>query len=179
MARTFTEREKAHYTRQHEKARFATPEAEYEWASTQNEACSKCGEMHPLSYYPGNTCGNDAFYSTGLRRRRLNCKTCMQKDTDSKNEAVTLAKSLGIPYKAPEGTVCEKCQRPPNEGNGLVFDHDHIKKTFRGYLCDACNRSIGVLGDDVQGLLDAVNYVLKKDPKTIEQRENGSLYIVQ
>lgn len=177
MAKSFTDKERAHYARQHEKVKYATPELEYEWASTQNTPCDKCGTEYPLSYYPGNTCGNDAFYSTGLRRRRINCKPCMDKDSDSMKQAVALAKTLGIPYKAPEGTVCANCSRVPKKGNGLVFDHHHTKCTFRGYLCDACNRSIGILGDDPEGLLRALNYLLKKDPRKITQQEDGSLII--
>jgi len=175
----FTDREKARYARQKDKTKFKTPEEEWTWSSTQSEPCAKCGCNQPLSSYPGNTCGSDAFYSTGLRRRRLNCRACLKKDDKSKNDAVALAKTLGISYKAPEGSSCTKCHREPKKGNGLVFDHDHVKGTFRGYLCDSCNRSIGVLGDNPAGLVEALNYILKTDPKRIVQLADGSLTIVE
>jgi Recombination endonuclease VII len=165
------------YDTQKDKARFSSREEEDVWAATQTAECGKCGSVHPLSYYPGNTCGNDGFYKDGLRRRRLECETCRKKGSEGKAKAVALAKTLNIPYKAPEGTCCAKCKKPPKVGNGLVFDHCHTRDVFRGYLCDSCNRSIGVLGDNVQGLIETLNYLLKSEPTSIVQGEDGLLYI--
>jgi hypothetical protein len=48
---------------------------------------------------------------------------------------------------------------------------------FRGYCCNSCNRSLGVLGDDVEGIINVLNYLLISDPMTIKQDETGKLYI--
>jgi len=41
----------------------------------------------------------------------------------------------------------------------LAVDHDHETGKVRGLLCNNCNRAIGLLGDDVGVLLNAVEYL--------------------
>jgi hypothetical protein len=41
----------------------------------------------------------------------------------------------------------------------MQLDHDHLTREFRGWLCGACNRGIGLLGDDVNGLRRALAYL--------------------
>ena len=52
---------------------------------------------------------------------------------------------------------CEVCEATTE----LCYDHDHGTMMFRGVLCRACNRSIGQLGDSVEGLEKALNYLRK------------------
>ena len=144
-----------------------------------NKICSKCGQGKPLPFYTGNTSGSDAFDRDGLRLRRPECSECTSAANRGKDNAKRVAKSQGIPYKAPEGTVCALCKCLPKKGNGMVFDHDHETELFRGYLCNSCNRSMGVLGDDVEGMIKALNYLNKTEKKKIVQEEDGSLRIVE
>lgn len=90
------------------------------------------------------------------------CKSCIKSRSKEVNEIRKTAPPI------PE--VCECCGKKPNTGenlnpskrkSNLVLDHDPIKKTFRGWLCNDCNRSIGSFGDDLTGLLKPVNYLLK------------------
>jgi hypothetical protein len=53
---------------------------------------------------------------------------------------------------------CEIC----GSEKELCYDHDHTTMEFRGVLCRKCNRSIGQLGDSLDGLLKAVNYLRKE-----------------
>ena len=53
---------------------------------------------------------------------------------------------------------CEICDSEKK----LCYDHDHTTMEFRGVLCRKCNRSIGQLGDSLDGLLKAVNYLRKE-----------------
>ena len=41
----------------------------------------------------------------------------------------------------------------------LCVDHDHKTGKIRGLLCDTCNRSIGLLKDDVEVLKSAIQYL--------------------
>jgi hypothetical protein len=53
---------------------------------------------------------------------------------------------------------CEIC----GSTNKLVYDHDHNKRgleAFRGVLCDKCNRGLGFLGDNEEGLHKAYLYL--------------------
>lgn len=52
---------------------------------------------------------------------------------------------------------CEVC----GSTKELCYDHDHETMAFRGVLCRACNRSIGQLGDNAEGLEKALAYLRK------------------
>lgn len=57
----------------------------------------------------------------------------------------------------PEPTHCEICRRTSKKA--LCLDHCHVTGLFRGWLCDLCNRGLGMLGDDLEGLKRAVTYL--------------------
>jgi hypothetical protein len=154
-----TDNEREHYVKatRNNACKFPTPDAESIWAMEQMKDCSKCLIKKDLLSYMGNTSGRDAFDADGYRLRRPECRDCTKSAAVGKAEAVKVAKSLGIPHKAPEGTACELCKSTKK----IVFDHDHEKNTFRGWLCDPCNRSMGVLGDKASSLLEAVAYLSK------------------
>lgn len=58
--------------------------------------------------------------------------------------------------------VCECCGRPPcGKNKTLHLDHNHDTGKFRGWLCFDCNTGIGKLGDDIEGLLIAVQYLAR------------------
>ena len=171
----FTQKEHDNYIRQQDKCVFKNANDEYLWAKTQNKTCSKCLIEKKLCDFNGNTSGTDAFDKNGYRLRRPECNECTKNVSKGKNEAKKKAKELGISYVAPEGTLCAVCNKPPSVGNGLVFDHCHTNNVFRGYCCNSCNRSIGVLGDNVDGILQVLNYLLKSEKCAIVQDENGQL----
>jgi hypothetical protein len=59
---------------------------------------------------------------------------------------------------------CEICgEKLKFYGNrtNLHVDHDHNTGLFRGVLCQCCNTSIGKLGDSVEGLQRAIDYLNK------------------
>jgi hypothetical protein len=159
---TFTENERGHYSgsfSQH--AKFKTPEEEYEYNKTKFKTCNKCNCNLSLNDFGGNTSGKDPFDKHGYRLKRGDCITCNKEVSKGKNKAVAIAKKLGISHKAPEGTPCEICKKTDN----IVFDHHHTKEIFRGWLCNGCNRSIGMLGENIDILVDVINYMNKTDKK--------------
>jgi len=162
-----TANERLLYSKQKDKAKFETPEEEIMYATTNSKTCSKCNLMKLLIEYTGNTSGCDAFDKNGYRLRRPECKSCSKKVSQGKQQAVKIAKKIGKPYKAPDGTVCALCGKLPKKDDVLVFDHCHTTNTFRGYLHNSCNRSMGVLGDDVEGLVKAVNYLNISEKKKL------------
>jgi hypothetical protein len=54
---------------------------------------------------------------------------------------------------------CECCGKLPIGKQSLHLDHDHITGKFRGWLCNNCNLGIGKLGDSLEGLNKAMNYL--------------------
>lgn len=175
----FTKKENENYIRQQNKCKFSNPKDEYIWSSIQYKICSKCNHNKQLIRFKGNTSGTDAFDKNGYRLRRPECNECMKKIYSGKCLAQKKAKEMNIPCKAPDGILCAICGNPPTARNSLVFDHCHKTQIFRGYCCNACNRSLGVFGDDLSGILRVVNYLLQNNKQTIIQNENGLLEIAK
>ena len=178
--RKITVKERDNYNRQKSKAKFDTAEEEYEYAENNKKECSKCNLMKKLNEYSGNTSGRDAFDKDGYRLRRPECKDCNKEITKGKNDAIKVAKELNIPHKAPKDAICGLCRKLSKKGDELVFDHCHKTKTFRGYLHNSCNRSLGVIGDDVRTVLRAVNFLNMYEKKNITQdKDTGNLEIIE
>jgi len=113
--------------------------------------CSKCGSEHPLTEeffgrnQSTNTGGNKYF--------RPECKKCTKKAGQGRSQAYKLADKPSCPEL---GTPCYNCGRTDKK---LVFDHDHETLKHRGWLCDNCNRSMGMLGDTIESLERAIKYL--------------------
>lgn len=54
-------------------------------------------------------------------------------------------------------SCCEICSSTEE----LCYDHCHETMKFRGVLCRGCNRSLGQLGDTLEGLKKVVEYLEK------------------
>ena len=62
--------------------------------------------------------------------------------------------------------VCAVCKQPETSKNqfgtvSLAVDHCHETGLNRGLLCMACNRSIGMLGEDVKRIESVIEYLKK------------------
>ena len=117
----------------------------------ETRKCSKCGEILPLTeeYFGRNQSTNTG----GDKYFRPECKKCTKEAGQGKNKAYKLA---GKPKRPPLGTPCYNCGRTDRK---LVFDHDHQTLEHRGWICDNCNRSIGMLGDTIESLERAIKYL--------------------
>lgn len=56
-----------------------------------------------------------------------------------------------------EPIECECCGAMPSKR--LHFDHCHVTGRFRGWLCGKCNTGIGLLGDSLETVMLAVQYL--------------------
>jgi len=52
--------------------------------------------------------------------------------------------------------MCECCGEKPIK---WCLDHDHSTHEFRGWICERCNTGLGKLGDNIEGLTKALNYL--------------------
>jgi hypothetical protein len=44
-----------------------------------------------------------------------------------------------------------------------VLDHNHTNNSFRGWLCDRCNTGLGKFDDNIDGIINALEYLCQKD----------------
>jgi hypothetical protein len=78
------------------------------------------------------------------------CKVCVKQQAQIRRK---------ISKQAPQKTkICECCKK---QTDNLVLDHDHSTNEFRGWICDACNIGIGKLGDNIEGVQNAIIYLQK------------------
>ena len=121
--------------------------------NNETRICSKCGAEHPLTeeFFAKNQSTNTG----GDKYFRPECKKCTGEAGQGKNTAYKLA---GKPKRPELGTPCDRCGRTDKK---LVFDHCHETLQHRGWLCDNCNRAMGMLGDDVAGMILSAKYIAK------------------
>ena len=126
--------------------------------------CRKCETHKPLDSF--NNCAVE--YETqerkigarGVTGTARYCKECRDDYTRSLNIAKKLAP------RRPNGlTECQCCERKL-DGSEVHLDHDHITGSFRGWLCRRCNTGIGSLGDNIEGLEQAITYLRKANEQS-------------
>lgn len=67
----------------------------------------------------------------------------------------------------PRPTICDLCHE--NNG-GIVFDHCHERGNFRGWLCDRCNKVLGLVKDSASLLESMARYLENSHGTTYEQK---------
>lgn len=85
------------------------------------------------------------------------CKECLKKEKKILSELKKTA--------PPKPTHCECCKKPVEKK--MCLDHYHDSCQFRGWVCTPCNVGIGLLGDNLNGVINAVNYLLERKEQTI------------
>jgi hypothetical protein len=59
----------------------------------------------------------------------------------------------------PRAEFCELCGKQEM----TVFDHCHNSELFRGWICDRCNKTLGLVYDDIELLKKMISYLEKFD----------------
>jgi hypothetical protein len=62
-----------------------------------------------------------------------------------------------------QNNKCAICNKGPETERykRLALDHCHETGKIRGFLCNNCNRCIGLLGDKIENLVSAIKYLKK------------------
>jgi len=127
------------------------------------QKCTSCGKSYPEVEFGGRKNSFGVFYPWPA------CKGCQAAKHSSRDKAARKLWGPGASgthiknNKPPIGTPCACCGKPlTHSGRDMAqFDHDHKTDTFRGWLCKHCNVGIGNLGDDLEGVMRAVEYLQK------------------
>ena len=120
----------------------------------ETKKCRRCGEEKPLDCFSRR--------GEGSVKKRINCKCkeCIKEEADIVRQLRKTA--------PPIPKICDSCKLNPltNPNLGphrkkLQLDHDHDTGKFRGWICDNCNVALSRSGDNLQGVINLVNYLLQ------------------
>ena len=113
--------------------------------------CSKCDQTKHMDEF-----GSWDDPRTGLRRWQVVCKSCHNAANRQRNRAKKNAPPVSDFCDAGCGRALIKGGKAKNSAN---LDHDPVTGKFRGWLCSNCNKGMGLLGDDLAGILKAAEYL--------------------
>ncbi len=141
--------------------------------------CKECKSVYQREYKEKN---REQVLVKGRESRRKWCKENPDKDKECSSrwrkrhpfgaKLVSIrhyAKKLGYANcTATEAEVeaaytgkCDVCGVPAEEcTTSLHLDHDHFSGAFRGFLCGRCNRTLGMVGDSKETLIDLLHYLM-------------------
>lgn len=121
----------------------------WEMGEVKSKECLYCKTKKPLSHFAkhsGHFDGHDG-----------RCKVCCRKRVKEVKKIRRTA--------PPITTTCQCCGKQTKYQNDhykptkLCLDHNPLTKKFRGWLCKECNMAIGLLGDDLKGVQNAIDYL--------------------
>lgn len=135
--------------------------------------CKTCDTTKPLSDFgllrgkPRHICkecrkqeSKDWYEQNKDRKKELSQKyRHIKKDKDLQ---ATYGIDLATYHKmlAEQNHQCKICSAHQDTlKRAMCVDHDHKTGKVRGLLCDTCNRSLGLLKDNIDTLMKAVKYL--------------------
>lgn len=68
----------------------------------------------------------------------------------------------------PRAEKCELCLKDEM----TVFNHCHTKGHFRGWICDRCNKTLGLVYDDIDLLNAMINYLETDNGREMDSGSN-------
>lgn len=141
------------------------------------KTCTVCKEEKPLGDFHNKSGAKDG--------KQPQCKVCniarvkkwqeenperyeenWRRLTSNRNKLVRKAREYDIDIDDLKNLIevregkCEICNQVPYRW--LVIDHCHNTTKVRGILCEKCNQALGLFGDNVDSLRNAIEYLQKQ-----------------
>ena len=129
--------------------------------------CKPCKHAQKREYYRRNRekCANKRH-----EKRKENLEhhkkvvSLWRKNNPEKQICYNLKWKYGITLKEYKKMLASQlhscaCCRVSADDEKLFVDHCHETGEIRGLICKKCNSAIGYLGDNVEGVMQAVNYL--------------------
>jgi hypothetical protein len=129
-------------------------------------------DKHGTKWRTCKVCSVDKLFTTEFFARkngsrdggywlRTECHDCVRVMAANKRAALKSA-------DRPMPDNCECCGRPRGK-KSLCCDHKHGTTLFRGWICQACNKGIGMTIDDPEiGIENVLRYYKNNDPEQYE-----------
>jgi len=159
-----------------------TPSSDYR-TPMSTKRCTVCEQEVPVELFYKRAASEDNLAYrckpcdklAGQKYRKLN----KEKDRQSRKwervrrlYGLTEASYLNL-WEA-QGGKCKVCSQALKEGwtknhdkHRAVVDHCHTTGKVRGLLCTMCNKGVGLLGDNSEGLYKAYEYLLDFEKKEV------------
>ena len=154
-------------------ARNNNPERIREWKRNNPEKVKASGRR----YYEANKEklnkramdwakeNKDKVKANGAKYKREKWRTDPDFRQKTKDSALrNRKKRLELMAGRPRSEACELCgqiPKPTQNARTVVFDHCHATGKFRGWLCDRCNKVLGLVYDDQDLLLKMRDYLVR------------------
>ena len=140
--------------------------------------CGKCVNKKPQSSPRSNKCGTHGEYLGGCKCslcRAANAETAARYRKTEKGKEIVRnwnLKKYGITSQEydemllAQDNACAICKKPETRKNQygvvrLAVDHCHDTGKNRGLLCMSCNRSLGMLNENIATLEAMIEYIEK------------------
>lgn len=144
--------------------------ASFETGLVALKCCSRCKATKSLSDFDRHRYSRDGYKSEcKLCRKAYNHRKYHAVKHTPKQKRINLRVHLKARYgltieqfeglAAAQGGRCAICRKLPPKGKRLHIDHCHETNRIRGLLCIHCNRALGSLGDNPEGVMRAVRYL--------------------
>lgn len=144
-----------------------------------NFVCCRCGEEKSLDDFTPDKTGRSKYGKIGFCKK---CNSLTNKFSKIKKlYGISRDEFLGI-MEEQEGK-CDICRvemeifsEGSNKANTLCVDHCHKTGRFRGFICNNCNRAIGLMNDNKDIVLSAYNYLVAhvKSDELLENPEEDN-----
>lgn len=119
----------------------------------ESKKCAKCGEEKPAQ---------PEYWTSRDGRLRGTCRACTNKSAIERQRLVKFgitADDYNAMYDKQNG-CCACCgTHQLEQDKSMAVDHCHDTGKIRGLLCFDCNVGIGKLGDNLDGVMNAVKYL--------------------
>lgn len=143
--------------------------------------CRKCGETKPLEDFHKDRKSKDGhcFYCKECNKRktrehyrdnvdkvaekergRRRAKSGEYRDYNYRSKYGITLEDYNRMFEE-QGGVCATCGQPESRAatDSLAVDHDHETGKVRGLLCSNCNRSLGLLKENIGTLQNLIAYL--------------------
>lgn len=135
--------------------------------------CSKCQQLKSLTEFYKHTGTRDGYQGVCKECSARNHKNWTKENRQKERyytQRTRLRDKYGITVeaynelRAQQGGRCAICNKPEStvhsgSRRSMAVDHDHDTGAIRGLLCNNCNRALGLFGDDLTVLQQAVAYL--------------------
>lgn len=128
------------------------------------KTCPSCQQTLPAS----------GFHKSKRRADGLSswCKECKNERGRATYRAYYIKKHYNLTLEehdqlsSDQTQQCAMCGTTTPQGRYGVFHTDHCHDTgiLRGLLCHSCNTGLGLLGDNLAGIMEAAHYLSKSEP---------------